>query len=274
MSFAAAAIWGSPVQHSKSPLIHSYWMKQYGLSGAYLQQHVTPDKLPELLKNFANLHLAGVNLTLPLKEAACAYVDLDDTAAKLQAVNTLWLEGGKLVGTNSDVTGFLASLDEQAPHWRSYLENVVVLGAGGAAKAIIYALLTAGAERIILINRNSDRAEEVKKQFGARVQCLEWEKQKEALLTADLLVNTTSLGMMGQPPLSIDMNALSPSAIVADIVYIPLETELLRGARAQGLITVDGLGMLLHQAVIGFSRWFGVSPQVTPELRTKIAAGL
>lgn len=272
--FPAAAIWGQPVKHSRSPLIHGAWLHEHKLSGAYLAQEVNAEDLPGLLHHFADLGLAGVNLTLPLKEIACPYIQLDDVAAKLQAVNTLWLEKDRLHGTNTDVTGFLGNLDAQAPHWRSYLENVVVLGSGGAAKAVIYALLQAGAERLTIINRNRSRAEALVKLFGPHTVSLPWENISDALITADLLVNTTPLGMMGQPPLALDVQKLPPSAIVADIVYVPLETALLRKARAAGLTTVDGLGMLLHQAAPAFSRWFGVTPQVTPELRQAIAADL
>ncbi|MES2905766.1 MAG: shikimate dehydrogenase [Pseudomonadota bacterium] len=272
--FASAAIWGYPATYSRSPLIHGLWLHQHKISGAYLRRDVTIDAMPDLLHNFKNLDLKGVNLTLPLKEAASAYVRLDDVAAKLQAVNTLWLEDDILYGTNTDVAGFLGSLDEQAPQWRSYLENVVVLGSGGAAKAVICGLLQAGAERITIVNRNTERAEALVRLFGTKTHHMSWDKVDDALMTADMLVNTTSLGMMGQPPLALDINRLPLTAIVADIVYVPLETNLLKQARAAGLATVDGLGMLLHQAVPGFTKWFGVTPRVTPELREAIAADL
>lgn len=274
MSFAASAILGLPVRHSRSPLIHSYWLRHYDLSGAYLVYETKPEDLKSRLEDFSRLGLAGANLTMPLKEMACKYIVLDDIAAKLQAVNTVWFDDNRLLGTNTDAAGFLGALNEQAPHWRSYLENAVVLGAGGAAKAIIHALLQAGAQNITIVNRSLERAEDLCRLFGPRLQKREWEKRNEALLTADLLVNTTSLGMMGQPPLDLDLNVLPPTAIVADIVYMPLETALLRDAKAAGLTVVDGLGMLLHQAAPGFSRWFGIMPQVTPELRALIAEGL
>lgn len=274
MTFRSAAIFGQPVMHSRSPQIHGFWLQHHHLSGAYLRREVGPDDLPHLLHRFEELGLVGANLTLPLKEIAVAHVIADDTATKLQTVNTLWLENGKLHGTSTDGSGFIGSLDEQTPEWRSYLENIVVLGSGGAAKAIIHALLQAGAERVTIINRNTERAENLVKLFGPKTTSAPWEKINNALLTADLLVNTTSLGMMGQPPLALDVKHLPPTAIVADIVYVPLETPLLRDARMAGLKTVDGIGMLLHQAVPGFTRWFGIAPQVTPELRAAIAADL
>jgi shikimate dehydrogenase len=272
--FQVAAIFAQPVLHSRSPLIHGFWLKHYNISGAYLRREVSIDALPELLQNFQKLGLAGANLSLPLKEAACAYVELDEVARKLEAVNTIWLEGNKLYGTNTDVFGFTASLDEQTPNWRNALSNVAILGAGGASKAVIYALLQAHAESITLFNRTLSRAENLGLRFGKTVKSKTWNEFSEFLPSVSLLVNATSLGMKGQETLQLDMGKLPKSAIVADIVYTPLETNLLRDARREGLATADGLAMLLHQAVPGFERWFGVKPQVTRQLRDLISADL
>lgn len=274
MIFRSAAIYGQPVAHSRSPLIHGAWLHEHKMSGAYLMKEVSLDTLPGLLKGFQNTGLMGANLTLPLKEAACAYVALDEIAAKLQAVNTVWLESGRLYGTNSDVYGFTSACDEQAPNWRNALEHAVVLGAGGAAKAVIYALLHAGAERITVINRTKTRSESLTALFGAKVKSDSWDRLYNVLPQAGMLVNATSLGMNGQPQLELDVKKLKANAIVADIIYAPLETRLLKDARAAGHKTVGGLSMLLHQAVPAFERWFGVRPQVTKELRDMIAADL
>jgi shikimate dehydrogenase len=272
--FKSVAIFGQPVLHSRSPLIHGAWLQEHKLSGAYLREETSLAMLPELLKDFKKTGLIGANLTLPLKETACAYVTLDKVAAKLQAVNTIWLEDGKLCGTNTDVTGFTAACDEQAPDWRNRLEHVVMLGAGGAAKAVVYALLQAGAERIILINRTKARAKALAAQFGIKIESQGWDKLSDSLPQAQMLVNTTSLGMNGQPPLELDIKNLNEKAIVADIVYAPLETRFLKDARAAGHKTVDGLSMLLHQAAPAFERWFGIKPKVTKGLREMVAADL
>ncbi len=274
MIFRSAAIFGQPVAHSRSPLVHGYWLKENGLSGAYLRREVSLADLPQVLKDFSQLGLAGANLTLPLKEAACAYVELDEIAAKLQAVNTLWLEDGRLCGTNTDAPGFVASMDEQVPHWRHHLENVLVLGAGGAAKAVIYGLMEAGASKVMICNRTALRAEAIAGLFGKKIKSEGWERLSMLLPKASLLVNTTSLGMAGQPALELDVKKLPANAIVADIVYAPLQTRLLQETRKAGLAVADGLGMLLHQATFGFSRWFDIKPTVTKDLRDMVAADL
>ncbi|MCJ8144431.1 shikimate dehydrogenase [Ancylobacter sp. A5.8] len=270
-----AGIIGHPVAHSRSPLIHGYWLEKHGIDGAYSRLDVAPEAIDAFLSDFKASGLVGANVTVPHKEAAFrAAVELDPVAAALGAVNTLWLEDGRLHGANTDVHGFLANLDAAEPDWARSLGEAVVLGAGGASRAIVHGLLERGVGRVAVVNRTLGRAEALREQFGMRVHPVAWRDLPGRLAGCRLLVNTTSLGMKGQPPLDIDLSPLSPDALVSDAVYVPLETPLLRAAKAQGLATVDGLGMLLHQAVPGFERWFGVRPQVTPELRALALADL
>ncbi|MCS0502521.1 shikimate dehydrogenase [Ancylobacter mangrovi] len=270
-----AAVIGHPVAHSRSPLIHGYWLKSHGIDGSYGLFDVAPADIDRFLGDFAASGLVGANVTVPHKEAAFrAARELDPVAVALGAVNTLWLEDGRLCGANTDVHGFLANLDAAEPDWTRALGEAVVLGAGGAARGIIHGLLSRGLDRVVVANRTFARAEAMRAHFGPRVLPVEWRDMPATLAGCQLLVNTTSLGMKGQPPLDIDLSALSPDALVTDIVYVPLVTPLLAAARAQGLATVDGLGMLLHQAVPGFERWFGVRPQVTSELRELVLADL
>lgn len=267
-----ACVIGYPVKHSRSPMIHGYWLKKYGLSGSYERAEVTPEDFAAFVASMPSEGFVGGNVTVPHKEAAfkaCAI--RTPTAETLGAVNTLWIESGKLYGDNTDVAGFLGALDADAPHWDSRLKTAVVLGAGGAARAILHGLKTRGAQTIRLINRSRARAEDLAAHFGG-IDVIDWDRRAAALQDADILVNTTSLGMNGQPPLDIDLSELPASAVVDDIVYVPLETPLLAEARARGLRTVGGLGMLLHQAVPGFERWFGVRPDVTAELRALVEA--
>ncbi|MGA0561994.1 shikimate dehydrogenase [Ancylobacter sp. VNQ12] len=270
-----AAIIGHPVAHSRSPLIHGYWLKQHGIDGDYGRLDVAPDEIEAFLGDFPASGLVGANVTVPHKEAAFrAAQERDPVAQALGAVNTLWLENGTLHGANTDVHGFLANLDAAEPEWARALGEAVVLGAGGAARAVVYGLINRGVDRVVVANRTLARAEALRQQFGARVLPVYWRDLAGRLDGCRLLVNTTSLGMKGQPPLDVDLSALSPDALVSDIVYVPLETPLLKAAKARGLKTVDGLGMLLHQAVPGFERWFGVRPEVTPELRALAVADL
>lgn len=267
-----ACVIGYPVKHSRSPMIHGYWLKKYGLSGSYERAEVTPEDFAGFVASMPAAGFVGGNVTVPHKEAAykaCAI--RTPTAEALGAVNTLWIEGGELHGDNTDVAGFLGALDADAPDWDSRLKTAVVLGAGGAARAILHGLKTRGAHTIRLINRSRARAEDLAAHFGG-IDVVDWDRRAGALQDADILVNTTSLGMNGQPPLDIDVSALPASAVVDDIVYVPLETPLLARAKARGLRTVGGLGMLLHQAVPGFERWFGVRPTVTAELRALVEA--
>ncbi len=271
-----ACVIGWPVEHSRSPLIQRYWLKLYGIDGAYEKEAVRPEDFASFLGSLAARGYAGANVTLPHKEAALRAAAIADEAARaIGAANTLWLDQtGRLCASNTDAYGFMTNLDEEAPGWNEGRRPVLVLGAGGAARAILYSLLAAGASRILLANRTRERAEALAQGFGPSVHVVDWEDRNRALVGCGLLVNATSLGMTGKEPLDIDLAALPQDAVVADIVYSPLETKLLAAARARGNRTVDGLGMLLHQAVPGFERWFGVRPEVTPALRAHATASL
>jgi shikimate dehydrogenase len=270
----AACVIGWPVAHSRSPLIHGYWIKLHRLAAEYRREALAPSEVADFLANLMARGYVGCNVTLPHKEAALAASEPDDRARAVGASNTLWLDGGRLLSTNTDVEGFTNNLDAAVPDWDRRLAEAVVLGAGGSARAVIYGLIERGFTRIHIVNRTFDRAQALRERFGAEVQPANWSALPHLLTRAGLLVNTTSLGMMGQPRLDIDLAPLPGEAVVADLVYAPLETELLAAARARGLATADGLGMLLHQAVRGFSLWFGVRPEVTPELRALVEADL
>lgn len=271
-----ACVIGWPVEHSRSPIIHGYWLAKYGIDGAYVKEAVAPDALAEFLSALGKRGYVGANVTLPHKEAALAAAQFtDDAAVTIGAANTLWLDAdGALHASNTDAYGFMTNLDAEAPQWNQGLGAVMVLGAGGAARAILFGLIKAGVTKILLANRTRARAEALAKVFGPSVEVIDWETRSEALGACGLLINTTSLGMTGQAALDIDLAALPADAVVTDIVYNPLETKLLSDARARGLTAVDGLGMLLHQAVPGFERWFGVRPEVTPELKAHVVATL
>jgi len=274
--FHLAGVMGWPISHSRSPLIHHYWFAHYGLSGSYAPLAIEPQRLGAALRALPALGYAGCNLTIPHKEAALALVDaVDPTAARIGAINCVVVTPeGALEGRNYDGFGFVESLRCGAPLWRAEAAPAVVIGAGGAARAVIAGLLGAGVADIRLFNRSPERAAALAADFGARVTAYDWEQRDIGLSGAGLLVNTTSLGMVGQPPLELALDDLPQSAVVADIVYAPLETELLAAARAKGCIGVDGLGMLLHQARPAFRDWFGVMPEATPELRKRIEATL
>jgi shikimate dehydrogenase len=271
-----ACVIGWPVEHSRSPLIHRYWLAQYGIDGAYEKVAVPPEELEEFLGSLFERGFTGANVTLPHKEAALRLADSADAAARaIGAANTLWFDDdAELQATNTDAHGFMTHLMGEAPHWNKSSRPITVLGAGGAARAILYGLLQAGAAKVRLMNRSRDRAEVLARSFDGVVEVIDWSQRNEALAGCGLLVNATSLGMTGKPPLDLNLAALPPDAIVADIVYSPLETPLLAAARARGNPSVDGLGMLMHQAVPGFQRWFGVRPEVSPELRAHLAASL
>jgi shikimate dehydrogenase len=262
-----------PAGHSRSPLIHNYWIKQHKLDAEYRREAVPPDKFAAFVENLRGNGYIGANITVPHKEAALALSEPDDRARAVGAANTLWYDDDTLRSTNTDVEGFLANLDVAAPGWDRGLETAVVLGAGGGARAVVFALLQREVGRVYVINRTRDRAQALKKKFGARVHLAGWNETTGLLGGAGILVNTTTLGMVGQPPLEINLRCPA-SLVVADLVYAPLETGLLASARARGLRTADGLGMLLHQAVRGFQLWFGVRPEVTPELRAMVEADL
>lgn len=269
----AACVIGWPAGHSRSPLIHNYWIKQHGLNAEYRKEAVPPEKFEAFVAALRDNGYAGANVTLPHKEAALRLSRPDDRAEAVGAANTLFFDGGRLHSTNTDVEGFLANLDASVPGWDRGLETAVVLGAGGAARAVVFALLQRDVGLVRVVNRTTDRAEVLAGRFGKRVRAARWEETTGLLGAAGLLVNTTSLGMRGQPPLEINLRC-SPSMAVAELVYDPLETALLKTARSKGLRVADGLGMLLHQAVRGFQLWFGVKPEVTADLRALVEADL
>ena len=271
-----AGVMGWPVAHSRSPRLHGFWLAQHDIDGAYLPLAVRPENLASALKALPALGFAGVNLTVPHKTAAMGLVDrLSDEARRIGAVNTIVVGAdGRLEGSNTDGYGFLAHLKAAAPEWRPKTKPAVVLGAGGAARAIVVALLDAGVGELRLVNRTQARAVALAAEFGDRVKPVKWQSRGEALKEAGLLVNSTTLGMSGQPALEIDLKHLPREAVVYDIVYVPLETPLLAAARKRGHVAIDGLGMLLHQALPGFASWFGITPEVTPELREFVLAAL
>jgi shikimate dehydrogenase len=271
-----ACVIGWPVEHSRSPVIHRYWLNEYGIDGAYEKEAVRPGDLGPFLQELSGHGYVGANVTLPHKEAALGAAGAADAAAlAIGAANTLWLdEKGTLHASNTDAYGFVTNLDAEAPQWNEGVGLAMVLGAGGAARAILYGLLAAGVPRILLANRTKAKAEALARVFGPQIEVIDWDERAAKLSACGLLINSTSLGMTGQPPLEIDISALPRSAIVADIVYAPLLTPLLVEAAKRGNAVVDGLGMLLHQAVPGFERWFGVRPHVTPALRAHVVATL
>jgi shikimate dehydrogenase len=267
-----AFVMGHPIGHSRSPMLHGYWLKRYSIPGSYERLDIAPGDLSSFFDSFRDKGWIGGNVTVPHKTNVMPHLDrLDETARSIGAVNTLWWEDGALVGGNTDGIGFIGNLDELAPGWDSAARRAVILGAGGATRAAVHALRGRGLE-VALCNRTLGKADELAARFGAGVTAHGLDKLDGLMDGADLLDNTTSLGMVGQPPLSIDLAALKPAAIVYDVVYVPLETELLKAAKARGLRTVDGLGMLLHQAVEGFRHWFGRTPEVTRDLRDLLAA--
>lgn len=270
-----ACVTGHPVAHSRSPLLHGYWLAHYQLAGSYGREDVAPVEAAAFYRSLDARGYVGCNVTLPHKEVAFSVLDeADDSAAALGAANTLWLEGGRLHGANTDGYGFLANLDARAPGWDAVRGTAVVLGAGGASRAVVHALVARGFERVVLANRTLSRAEAVAAPYGWQVRPLALGDVGQVLDAADVLVNCTSLGMKGSEPLELDLKPLPERAVVTDIVYVPLLTPFLKAAEARGLRTVDGLGMLLHQGVPGFERWFGVRPEVTPELRALLIEDL
>ena len=272
--FRAVCIIGWPAGHSRSPLIHNYWIKQHGLAGEYRKEPVPPNEFGDFLARLGERGYVGANITIPHKEAALALTAADGRASAVGAANAIWRDGRVLKSTNTDVEGFLGNLDAAAPGWDKGLKTAVVLGAGGSARAVVYGLIERGFGRVHVVNRTLERAEALRQRFGAAVQPASWSDADVLLGEAGVLVNSTSLGMKGQPPLTIDVGLLPAGAVVTDLVYVPLATPLLAAARARGLATADGLGVLLHQAVRGFSLWFGVVPTVTPELRALVEADL
>jgi shikimate dehydrogenase len=269
----AACLIGWPAAHSRSPLIHHYWLRTLGIAGGYVIEAVPPEDLRDFVLRLTLRGFVGANVTIPHKEAVLALSKPDDRARAVGAANTLWFADGELRSTNTDVEGFINNLDASAPGWDGAAE-ALVLGAGGSSRAVVFGMLERGVGRVHLANRTIARAEALAKQFGPRVHPMAWDGIGAVLPQAGLLVNTTSLGMHGQGPLELDLTHLPQEAVVADLVYVPLITPLLAAAQARGLKTADGLGMLLHQAVRGFELWFGQRPQVTDELRALVEADL
>jgi shikimate dehydrogenase len=268
-----ACLIGWPAAHSRSPLIHHHWLRTLGIEGGYTIEAIPPEGFAEFVQHLSGHGFVGANVTLPHKERALALSVPDARARAVGAANTLWYDGSELRSTNTDIEGFVDNLDASASGWDA-TGDALVLGAGGSSRAVVFGLIERGIKRVHLANRTMERARALADQFGDSVQAIAWDTINEVLPRTGLLVNTTSLGMRGQPPLELDIGLLPSNAIVADLVYVPLETALLKAARERGLKTADGLGMLLHQAVRGFELWFGQRPEVTPELRALAEADL
>ncbi|PRX08347.1 UNVERIFIED_ORG: shikimate dehydrogenase [Martelella mediterranea] len=271
-----ACVIGHPVSQSRSPLVHGYWLKKYGIAGEYLRQDVAPGEIVAFMDKLRSgeTGFVGCNVTIPHKMAAFELADhADENATLLGAANTLWVEDGRIHATNTDGLGFAGNLDAACPGW-DYVEKAVVLGAGGGARSVAMALKQRGISHIHIVNRTLARASELAARLGDRVDAHDMDRLSDVMAGAGLFVNTTSLGMKGGSVPDIDFSSLSANAVVTDIVYVPLETPILKQAKAHGLKTVDGLGMLLHQAVPGFEKWFGTRPEVDAGLRDEIIADL
>jgi shikimate dehydrogenase len=265
---------GWPAKHSRSPKLHGYWIKRYGIDGDYRVAEVSPEDFPAFVQNLAAHGYVGGNVTMPHKDAAFRLSEPDARAQAVGASNTLWLDNGRLRSTNTDVEGFIGALDAAAPGWDKRTDTAVVLGAGGAGRAVVYGLIERGLKTIHVVNRTYEKAAAFRERFGPSVQPARWDDVPRLLQGARLLANATSLGMKGQPELDIDLSPMAADAVVSDIIYVPLKTKLLAQAEARGLKISNGLDMLLYQAVRGFELWFGVRPEVTDELRDLLAADI
>lgn len=267
-----AGVIGSPIEHSKSPALHGHWLKRYGIKGHYIPMNIGHENLEEVLRALPKMGFVGVNVTIPHKETVLSLADsVTDRAAIIGAANTLTFnEEGKIYADNTDGYGFIENLKQGVPDWDPKAGPAAVLGAGGASRAVIAALLDAGVERILLANRTKARSEALKAEFGARISVFDWVHANTMIAEAATVVNTTALGMEGSAPLNVSLEGLTAETVVTDIVYAPLETELLKTAREVGCRTVDGLGMLLFQAAPGFERWFGHRPEVDEDLRQAV----
>jgi shikimate dehydrogenase len=273
-SYPRACVMGHQVGYSRSPLMHRYWLRTLGISGSYEVQDVTPEAFADFFRNLQRHGFVGGNITKPHKAAAFGLVDVREQAAEaIGAVNTVFLVGGRLVGTNTDAKGYLANLDQEVPGWDRAAALALVIGAGGAARAVVYALITRGF-KVAIVNRTRPRADALAQRFCGNSVSYAWSDLPRLLADARVLTNASVLGALGEPSLMLDVTRLAEGAVVCDIVYVPLTTDLLATARESGHPTADGLGMLMHQAVPGFARWFGVTPTVTPELRALLAADI
>lgn len=264
-----AGVIGHPISHSKSPRLHGHWLNKLSLPGHYVPMDVAPDDFEQVLRSLPKAGFVGVNVTVPHKEAALRLADeVTERAAQIGAANTItFLPDGRIHADNTDGYGFIANLRQNAPDWDAKAGPAAVLGAGGAARAILSSLLDAGAPEILLSNRTRERAEELQSDFGQKIKVIDWVQAGNMLEEASTVVNTTSLGMMGHPELRVPLDGLQKGSLVTDLVYNPLQTFLLRQAEEMGCVTVDGLGMLIHQAVPGFERWFGARPEVEQDIR-------
>jgi shikimate dehydrogenase len=270
-----ACVIGWPIEHSRSPIIHGYWLRTLGIEGSYTREPVKPEELADFLGSMEKRGFSGCNVTVPHKEVVLRLAQEWDAAAiSIGAANTLWFDGGRLFASNSDAYGYMTYLSLKAPAWKKRDAPILVLGAGGAARAIVHGFLEAGLSRVRLCNRSAARSEVLVRHFGSRVEACPWETRSDSARDASVIVNTTTLGMKGNGDLDINFDAVHPDTVVSDIVYVPLETTFLAAARQHGLVTVDGLGMLLHQAVPGFEKWFGVRPLVTDELYNLVRADI
>ncbi|NSX53583.1 shikimate dehydrogenase [Parasulfitobacter algicola] len=266
-----AAVLGSPIGHSKSPKLHGYWLRKYNIDGHYVPLHVDPENLENMLNILPQIGFQGVNITIPHKESVLKFSDeITQSAKAIGAANTLTFQNGKIKADNTDGYGFIQNIHQMAPDWNFAGNIALVLGAGGAARAVIWSLLQSGVDNIILSNRTQSRAEDLQNLFGSKIIVAEWSNIEKYVDQIDLLVNTTSLGMIGQPDLKFDLQKINQNVLVTDIIYTPLQTQLLKDAKNRGCITVDGLGMLLHQAAPGFEAWFGQRPTIDSDVRTHI----
>jgi shikimate dehydrogenase len=271
----AACVIGWPAKHSRSPKLHGWWLKHYGIDGDYRIEEVPPERFAAFIGDLKGNGYVGANITIPHKEAAFQLTEPDERARAVGASNTLWYDvKGVLRSTNTDVEGFIGALDASAPGWDRMTSHAVVIGAGGAGRAVVWGLLERGVKHIHVVNRTYEKAVAFRERFGSSVVPERWEDRNKVLKGAGLAANATSLGLKGNPNLDVDLSGLAPGAVVADIVYVPLETALLAQARRLGFRTSDGLDMLLHQAVRGFELWFGLRPKVMPEQRAMLAADI